>query len=90
MEQVSYYLLNFNFYKKENVKVLVTSVICRTNIIHNFKLKCSTDQIIQVKSANYGQKFPDICQAVGKDESVKNIQQYCSESIQTFNVISNL
>jgi hypothetical protein len=65
-------------------------VICRTSMINYFMLKCSNDKMIQVISANYGQKFPDICQAVEKDESVKNIQQYCSKSIQTFNVISYL
>ena len=71
----------------------MTAVICRTG--QNLKgenktLTCSGDKLIKLVKANYGQSFPDICQAVGKDESVKNIQQYCSESIQTFNVISQL
>jgi|LakMenEpi03Aug12_release.lakeMendotaPanAssembly.Ray.scaffolds.fasta_scaffold4242934_1 hypothetical protein len=74
--------------------------MCRTGSIpvsqnseatpRNQILRCFNGATVKVVNANYGQSFPDICQAVGKDESVKNIQQYCSESIQTFNVISQL
>ena len=53
-------------------------------------LRCFNGATVKVVNANYGQSFPDICQAVGIDESVSNVRQYCSESIQTYNVISQL
>ena len=80
----------------------MTTVLCRTGsaqltaatVVDTFPrnqvLRCFNDATVRIVNANYGQSFPDICSNVGHDESVANTRQFCSESIQTLNVISQL
>jgi hypothetical protein len=72
---------------------LVTTAMCRTNAEAtpiNQILQCLSGETVKIVNVNYGPRFLEICPAVGKEDSIKNIQQYCSESLHTFDVISQL